>query len=308
MKIHFDRLTFYTFFSFLIVVIISTWLLLSAYLTDGQSEDEIDIPPNEVRLVYVEWASEIASTNVVRVLLEKLGFEVELLSVSAAAMWQSVASGDADGHVAAWLPTTHSHYYNALKDKVENLGPNLEGTEIGLVVPNYVTIDSIEALNAHADQFKGKIIGIDPGAGLMSKTETVIEQYNLKPFKLIEGSGATMTAALADAMRTQQWIVVTGWTPHWKFARWQLKYLKDSKGIYGEKEYIGTIVRKGLKEEMPAVYHVLDQFSWTAAEMAELMIMNQEKDNTPYENAKKWLNKNPERLEQFLNIPNNPPQ
>ncbi len=299
MKIHFDKFTFFTFFTFLIVVIISTWLLLSAYFTEN-CEDDVAISRGKVELVYVEWASEIASINVVRVLLEKRGFEVKLYSVSAAAMWQSVASGDADGHVAAWLPTTHAHYYRALKDQVDNLGPNLEGTKIGLVVPTYVSLDSIEELNAHADKFKGKIIGIDPGAGLMSKTETVIEQYNLNTFKLVEGSGATMTAVLADAIKNKQWIVVTGWTPHWKFSRWQLKYLKDSKGIYGEKEYIGTIVRKGLKEEMPEVYRVLDHFSWTAAEMQELMTMNQEKGSTPYENAKLWLKKNPERLEQWI--------
>lgn len=253
----------------------------------------------EVILVYVEWSSEIASTNVIKTVLEDLGYEVEVLSVSAAAMWQAVASGDADGHVAAWLPTTHAHYFEAVKNKVDNLGPNLEGTKIGLVVPTYVTIDSIEELNTHVDQFQSKIIGIDPGAGLMSKTEKAITDYGLN-FKLIEGSGATMTAALRDAIRTQKWVVVTGWTPHWKFSRWELKYLKDPKKIYGEEEYIGTIVRKGLKEEMPEVYRVLDKFSWTPAEMEELMIWNQEPEASPEDNAKRWVTENPEKVKQWL--------
>jgi glycine betaine/proline transport system substrate-binding protein len=39
-----------------------------------------------------------------------------------------------------------------------------EGTT-GLVVPAYVTINSIEELNANKDKFKGEIIGI--GGGLM---------------------------------------------------------------------------------------------------------------------------------------------
>jgi glycine betaine/proline transport system substrate-binding protein len=41
-----------------------------------------------------------------------------------------------------------------------------EGTT-GLVVPAYVTINSIEELNANKDKFKGEIIGIGGGAVFM---------------------------------------------------------------------------------------------------------------------------------------------
>lgn len=245
-----------------------------------------------VKLAYVEWSSEVASTNVVRAVLENQGYEVTITPVSAAAMWQAVGSGDADGMVAAWLPTTHGHYLEELKDKVEDLGPNLEGTKIGLVVPEYVAVTSIDQLNANADEFDGKIIGIDPGAGLMSKTEKAMEEYGLDNFKLISGSGATMTAALQDAINNDQWIVVTGWTPHWKFARWDLRYLDDPKDVYGGEEQIDTIVRKGLEEDMPEVYAILDNFYWTPADMETVMGWNQEEGADPYENAKRWVSEN----------------
>ena len=61
-------------------------------------------------------------------------------------MYQGLAFGDADAMVAAWLPTTHGHYVDAIADKIEDLGVNLDGTKIGWVVPSYVTIDSIEDL------------------------------------------------------------------------------------------------------------------------------------------------------------------
>jgi glycine betaine/proline transport system substrate-binding protein len=254
--------------------------------------------PDEIDLVYVEWASEVASTNVIRVALEKAGYEVNMTSVSAAAMWQSVATGDQDAFVAAWLPTTHGHYRERVADQVEDLGPNLEGTRIGLVVPEYVEIDSIEELNQHAERFLMRIIGIDPGAGIMSTTEKAIEEYGLE-LNLLEGSDATMTSALQDAIRNEEWVVVTGWTPHWMEGRWELKYLKDPKDIYGGEESIHTIVRTGLREDMPEAHAILDRFHWTPVQMAELMLMNEEGGN-PYDNARRWVEANPELLRQWL--------
>ncbi|MDY0221655.1 MAG: glycine betaine ABC transporter substrate-binding protein [Desulfobacterium sp.] len=254
----------------------------------------------KIRIGYVEWACATASTNTVQaVLQEKMGYDVELLPVSAAAMWKALEIGDIDAITTAWLPVTHGHYIEKMKDKVVNLGPNLEGAGIGLVVPKYVTIDSIAEMNANADKFDGKIIGIDPGAGIMSKTEIALEEYGLDKFKLVDSSGAMMTATLANKIKNKEWVVVTGWTPHWKFARWDLKYLEDPKGVYGGSEEIITFVRKGLKEDMPEVYNFLDNFHWTLAEIGQQMGWNAE-GAEPYDSAKRWMNENPDRVNEWI--------
>ena len=252
-----------------------------------------------VHLAYVEWSSEVASTNVMRVLLEKAGFDVKMSSLSAAAVWQAIATGDADATLAAWLPTTHADYYEQLKDQIDDLGPNLDGTKLGLVVPAYTEATTIEDLNTKASDFNREIIGIDQGAGLQSLTEQVVKDYKLK-LRLRDGSDATMTAALANAIKNNEDIVVTGWTPHWMFARWDLKYLEDPKNVYGGAEQIHTIARKGLKEDQPAAYAILDQFEWTPDDMGEIMLMNEEPNSDPYANAKKWVEDHPEKLEKWL--------
>ncbi|MCZ0927209.1 glycine betaine ABC transporter substrate-binding protein [Halomonas janggokensis] len=269
-------------------------LAMGLAVSTAQAQDK-----GTVHLAYVEWSDAVASTNVVRAVLEQAGFEVDITSLSAAAMWQSVATGDADAMTTAWLPTTHADYYERLKDQVVDLGVSLDGTKLGLVVPSSSEMESIADINEYADGIDGKITGIDPGAGIMSLTEEVIEAYDLD-VNLQSGSGATMTAALQDAVNNDEDIVVTGWTPHWKFARWDLKYLEDPENVFGGAEQIHTIARIGLEEDMPEAYAILDAFEWTPEEMGEVQLMNQEEGSDPYENAKKWVEENQDLVQEWL--------
>lgn len=274
-------------------------MLLAACVAFLPAQSQAD--KGTVKLSYVEWSCATASTNVAAAIIqEKLGYEVDTLPVSAAAMWQAVASGDVDGMLTAWLPVTHKPYYTKLKDDVINLGHLATGAKIGLVVPDYVTIDSIDEMNEYADKFDHKIIGIDPGAGIMMKTEKALKDYDMKGFNLVEGSGATMTAALQDAIRRDEWVAVTGWAPHWKFGRWDLKFLKDPKGVYGGAENIDKIVRKGLEEDKPEVYNFLKRMHWDLDVMQTVMAWNQEDGADPYENGKRFIKEYPELVNQWL--------
>ncbi len=251
-------------------------------------------------IAYVEWSSATAASNVVKaVLQEKMGYDCKLTAASAAGLWQFTASGDADGFVCAWLPSLHRHYYAKVEDNVVDLGPNLEGTKVGIVVPAYVDIDSIAQLDSHAEKFDKRIIGIDPGAGIMYFTEKAIEAYNMESMELIPGSGAMMTSVLAKKIRNKQWVAVTGWTPHWKFARWDLKYLQDSENVYGGSESINTVVRKDLKKENPELYQFLDNFRWGTEDINKVMDMIQ-KSGKPYASAVKWVNQHPEKIQAWL--------
>lgn len=284
-------------FSFKPIVKITSFMLLaSAGVMSGVAQAQ---EKGTVNLAYVEWSDAVASTNVMRAVLEKAGYNVELTSLSAAVMWQALATQDADAITTAWLPTTHADYYGRVGDQVEDLGANLDGTKLGLVVPKNSSLDSINDINTHSDELGGKIVGIDPGAGMMGVTEEAIEEYGLD-INLQSGSGATMTAALEAAIKNNEEIVVTGWTPHWMFARWDLKYLEDPKNAFGGAEQIHTIVRQGLEEDMPEAYAILDNFEWTPKELGEVMLMNQKEGSDPYQNAKQWVEDNPEIVSEWI--------
>src|SRR5699024_2126165 len=80
--------------------------------------------------------------------MEQKGFDVTVTPVDVAVVFESVANGDGDATLAAWLPITHQDFYEQYKDDFDDLGVNLEGAKIGLVVPEYMDIDSIEDLEA----------------------------------------------------------------------------------------------------------------------------------------------------------------
>ncbi len=280
------------FFIRLLSVMALTGILITFSSCESESET--------IELGYVLWDSEIASTHVVAAVLEdRLDKEVSLTAVDAGPMWLGVARGDFDAIVAAWLPVTHSAYLEQTRDEVINLGPNLQGARLGWVVPEYVTLNSIEELNDYADRFNGEITGIDPGAGLMAASERVLDDYNLDNFRLVSGSDAAMTAALRRAIEREEWIAVTGWTPHWKFAAFDLKYLEDPLQTLGEEEHIATIVHPDLQSKDQQVFEFLDNFFWTSDQMAEVMILIQD-GMEPMDAARQWIEENPETVDSWL--------
>ncbi|QCR34045.1 glycine betaine ABC transporter substrate-binding protein [Lysinibacillus sp. SGAir0095] len=250
----------------------------------------------EINLAYVEWDTEVASTHVVGKVLEDLGYDVTLTPLDNAIMWEAVSNGEADAMVAGWLPNTHASQYAEYKDSLVELGENLTGAKIGLVVPSYMDVNSIEDLTDEADM---TITGIEPGAGVMAATEQAIKDYeNLNDWDLLPSSSGAMTVALGQAIENEEEVIVTGWSPHWKFSSYDLKYLEDPKGVFGGEETINTFARTGLEEEMPEAFKVLDAFNWTTEDIESVMLdINGGTD--PKEAAAKWINDHADKVAEW---------
>lgn len=264
--------------------------------TTNNEESKADTGSKAVNLAYVEWDSEIASTHVVGKVLEDLGYDVTLTPLDNAIMWEAVSTGEADAMVAGWLPATHASQYERYKDGLVELGENLAGAKIGLVVPEYMEADSIADLSGEADM---KITGIEAGAGVMAATENAIAEYaNLDGWELVPSSSGAMTVALDQAIKSEEEIVVTGWSPHWKFAAYDLKYLEDPQGVYGGEETINTFARQGLEEDLPEAFKVIDAFHWTSADMEEVML-DINSGTSPEDAAAKWVEANPEKVAEW---------
>jgi len=262
---------------------------LAAALTGCDSKPDVN-NTKTAKLVYPNWAEGVAFTHLAQVVLEdKMGYEVELTAADVAPGYTAVAQGSHDAFMECW-PALHKDYLDRYSDDLMSLGTVYEGTQVGLAVPSYVTIDRISELQESADKFKGRITGVDAGAGMMKKIEDeLIPQYGLSKIELMASSGPAMTAALSDAINHKEWIVVAAWKPHWMFGRWDMKFLKqdDDKAIWksGNIEIIG---QADLEKDKPELAQFLKTFFLTDVELSDLMVKIKNSDEDILDVARQW--------------------
>jgi glycine betaine/proline transport system substrate-binding protein len=255
-------------------------------------------PP--IKIGYVEgWDDSIATSNVAARIIEKrLGYPVQLVPVAAGVMWQGVARGDLDATLSAWLPATHGAYWEQFKGKVTDLGTNFSDAKIGLVVPAGVPENSVADLEAHKTDFNDRIVGIDSGSGVMMKASDAIKAYSLS-LTLMPSSGSAMTAELARQMNRNKPVVVTGWAPHWMFAKWKLKFLNDPKKVFGGAEHVDNVINPQLETKAAPVVAFLKKFQWQPGEIDSVMLAT-ENGSKPTDAADAWIATHANRVDNWV--------
>lgn len=258
--------------------------------TNSGTKKEKGETKKEVSIFYPNWAEGIAFTYLAKAALEANGFEVELTSLEPGLIYGELSKDNSKGDVCldAWLPNTHKEYWADYGDKLVKLGEAFSEGTTGLVVPAYVTINSIEELNANKDKFDGEIIGVGGGAGIHANTLKAIDAYKLD-FEQITSSGPAMVASLEKAIKKKEWIVITGWKPHFKWIKNDLKYLEDPKGVY-PKDACTIISRRGFEKDLPKAATFFRNFNLEEVQLYELMTAI--KDNGEEAGATEWYETN----------------
>lgn len=252
-----------------------------------------------VKIAYPNWVEGIAMTNLAKVILEdEMDYNVDISMSDIGVIFTSLADGSTDFLLDSWLPVLHKNYMEKYKDELVDLGANFENGIVGIAVPAYTKANSLEDLNKYKDEFNGEIVGIDSGANIMNKTEEAIEEYGLD-FELITASEPVMTATLGDAIENKEEIAVIGWKPHWKFAKWDLKFLEDPKNLFGEAETIHTIARKGIKEDLPEVAEFFENFKFNDEEISDLVLSLEDEDDK-LEASRKWAKEHEDLVKSWL--------
>ncbi|MFN1533962.1 choline ABC transporter substrate-binding protein [Vibrio jasicida] len=262
-----------------------------------------------VRFADVGWTDITATTAVTSELLKGLGYKTKTDLLSVPVTYSSMANGDIDVFLGNWMPTMEgdiAKYREA--GTVETVRANLEGAKYTLAVPKYVYdagVKSFADLAKHADKFKDRIYGIEPGNDGNRLIQDMIDSdaFGLKDFNLVESSEAGMVSQVSRAVRRNQWIVYLGWAPHPMNSNVEMEYLSGGDDFFGPNyggANVHTNVRQDYLSECQNVGQLLKNLEFSLEMENQLMeaILNQKQK--PAKAAQEWLNANPQQFEAWL--------
>lgn len=125
------------------------------YIANNRDQIEAWMPADDVALGKTEltlgmppWPGVTVKSEVVKQILEEMGYSVSVQASDAGVVYTSLANSDIDATLAGWLPSTHADYWDEHKGSLEIAGINVTTTWLGLGVPNYVDerVQSLEDL------------------------------------------------------------------------------------------------------------------------------------------------------------------
>ena len=211
-----------------IIVLVS---LASCQSTPLSSTDTNGEPSQTtLRTAHSSWIEEHFQTEIVRVGLEKLGYEVEdPREIEYPALYISVANGDLDYSVVYYNPGHEQFFDNAGgQEKLAGVGvitpDGIQGYQIDKKTADKYNITSIEQLkNPELAQLfdsdgdgKANLVGCNAGWACELNIDHHLEAYGLQD--TVEHDSGQYTALLANSIaryRQGEPIIFYAYNPHW---------------------------------------------------------------------------------------------
>jgi glycine betaine/proline transport system substrate-binding protein len=247
------------------------------------------------------WTDGLSTAYLLDNQLGQMGYTVKHQEIEEpAALYAGLAKGDIDVYPSAWPEVTHKEYMDKYGDDIDDLDTYYGNAVLTIAVPKYTDIDSIEDLKGKGDMFGGKIIGIEPGAGLTKATkDSMMPTYELEDeYELVTSSTTAMLSELKKATDGEKDIVVTLWRPFWANTAFPVKDLKDPEGAMGEKEGLHFLGKKGFADEFPDVAEYIGGIKLDDKQYNDLedLVVNEYGKGKEPEAVEKWLDDNPDVL------------
>jgi glycine betaine/proline transport system substrate-binding protein len=262
-----------------------------------------------IRLSDPGWTDITATNGVATVILEALGYQPDVKTLSVPIGYQSMKNGEIDVFLGNWMPAQQAFIDDLNSTKaIEVMAKNLEGAKFTLAVPTATAekgIKDFADLGKNPDEFESKIYGIEPGAPANANIQKMIDagEFGLKDWELVESGEQAMLAQVERASKEGKGVVFLAWAPHPMNERFDLTYLSGGDAYFGPNfggAEVYTLARTGWSGDCPNAATLFKQMTFDVS--MENVLMGEilgGKDST--EAASIWLKANPAVLDTWLN-------
>ncbi|THV14063.1 choline ABC transporter substrate-binding protein [Rhizobium rhizophilum] len=262
-----------------------------------------------IRLSDPGWTDITATNGVATVILEALGYQPDVKTLSVPIGYQSMKNGEIDVFLGNWMPAQQAFIDDLNSTKaIEVMAKNLEGAKFTLAVPTATAekgIKDFADLGKNPDEFESKIYGIEPGAPANANIQKMIDagEFGLKDWELVESGEQAMLAQVERASKEGKGVVFLAWAPHPMNERFDLTYLSGGDAYFGPNfggAEVYTLARTGWSGDCPNAATLFKQMTFDVS--MENVLMGEilgGKDST--EAASTWLKANPAALDTWLN-------
>ncbi|MDR5898384.1 choline ABC transporter substrate-binding protein [Halomonas vilamensis] len=264
----------------------------------------------EVRFAEVGWTDITATTALATEVLEALGYETRIDTVSVPIAYSGMKNGDFDVFLGNWMPSMASISDPYVEDgSVDRLSANLEGAKYTLAVPQYVYdagVTSVADLDEHAEKFDSDVHGIEAGNDGNELIQQMLDDdaFGLGEWSLVDSSEAGMLAELRARVPNEDWMVFLGWEPHPMNTNFDMAYLSGADDYFGPNlggATVYTNTRGGYAQECENVGKLLNNMTFTLEMENQLMAEIMDDGEDPRDAARDYLQQaDDELLEAWL--------
>jgi glycine betaine/proline transport system substrate-binding protein len=263
-----------------------------------------------IRLSDPGW-TDITSTNAIAsVLLEGLGYEPEVKTLSVPIGYEAMKKGEIDVFLGNWMPAQENFRKDLdAANAAEVIVQNLEGAKFTLAVPTAAAeelgVSDFKDLAAHGDAFDEKIYGIETGAPANQNLQKMIDSndFGLGDWTLVESGEQAMLAQVTRAEKSGDAIVFLAWAPHPMNTAHDLTYLSGGDAYFGP-DYGGaqvyTLARTGWAESCPNAAEFFKNLVFDVEMENQMMGLILDDGEKPDAAAESWIKAHPDRLDAWL--------
>ena len=276
----------------------------------------------DVKMMINQWVGAAANVAVAQCLLQQIGYKVETSTLAEEVAWQGFDTGEVDVILENWGHPDLEKKYIVETKKATDAGPNGVTGIIGWYVPHwmvekYPDILDWHNLNKYADLFKtsesgdkGQFLGSDPT--FVQYDEALIANLGLNFKDVFSGSEAATITAFQQADKNKTPRIGYFYDPQWLQNEIKLDQVKlppytpgcdaDLKKVACDyPPYIlNKIVRTEWLNSAGDAATFIKNFKWGNADQNEVADAITNKNMSPEDAAKTWIDAHPDTWQPWL--------